>query len=373
MTKVCMLVTNPCINDARVLKEAASLSKEGHELVIWGISDNGTPASENKNGFVIKRINRKKKRNTLLGKLAYSSQFIYHSIKENADVYHAHDLSTLLECYIASKWKGSKVVYDSHELYIRDFDNKKNYKNLYFYLEHLLINRVNLVITVNSLIARELQQRYKLKNLPSVIMNCPPLSNSDNGKVNAELKSKYDGKKVIVFQGVIREGLGLRNLIRSFAYLNDEYNLLVLGDGPILDELIDLTRQLSLDQKIYFTGKIPHEELLSYTKIAHLGVIYPEEYNLSHYYMAPNKFFEYIHANIPVLAPDYPFLKENISKYEIGLLTDNEDPEDFARCITEFFSDRKKYEKMRENTEVAKNSLNWESEEKKLSELYHNL
>ncbi|WP_167848850.1 glycosyltransferase [Methanolobus halotolerans] len=368
-----MLVTNPCINDARVLKEATSLSKDGYELVIRAISNDGILPVQQKDGFCIKRMNRKIRQNTLLGKLSYSSKFIYHSIKENADIYHAHDMSTLLECYIASKWNRSKVIYDSHELFIRNFDNKKNYKNPYFYLERFLIKKVDLVITVNDFIAKELQQRYSLKNAPSVIMNCPSLYNSNEFDTKSELRSKCNSKNVVVFQGVIREGLGLRNLIRSIGYLNNDYKLLIIGDGPILDELIDLSKQLSLDHKIYFTGKVPHEELLSYTKIAHLGLIYPEKYNLSHYYMAPNKFFEYIHANIPVLVPDYPFLRENVLKYGIGLLADSENPEDFAKHITEVFSDRKKYANMKRNTETAKNNLNWENEEKKLIELYSGL
>ena len=371
--KICMLVTNPCTTDARVLKEATSLSKDGHELVIWAISKNEIPTFQQKDGFSIKRINKKMKENSFMGKLEHSPKFIYNSIKENADVYHAHDMSTLLECYIASKWNKSKVVYDSHELFIRDFNNTNNYKNIYYYLERFLIKKVDLIITVNDFIARELQQRYNLKNVPSVIMNCPSLRNSNECTTNTELESKYDGKNVIVFQGIIREGLGLRNLIKSVAYLSDDYNLLIIGDGPILEELIDLSKQLSLDQKIHFTGRIPQEELLSYTKIAHLGVIYPEKYNLSHYYMAPNKFFEYIHANIPVLVPDYPFLKENVLKYKIGLLADSENPEDFAKCIIEFFSNREKHEEMKRNTEIAKNNLNWENEEKKLLELYSKL
>lgn len=368
-----MLVTNPCTTDARVLKEATSLSKDGHELVIWALSKKEIPTFQQKDGFCIKRINKKMKENSFLGKLEHSPKFIYHSIKENADIYHAHDLSTLLECYIASKWNRSKVVYDSHELFIRDFNNKNNSRNIYYYLERFLIKKVNLVITVNDFIAQELQQRYKLQNVPSVIMNCPSLRNSNECSTNNELKSKYDGKNIIVFQGVIREGLGLRSLIRSFTYLNEDYSLLMIGDGPILDELIDLSKQLSLDQKICFTGKVPNEKLLSYTKIAHLGVIYPEKYNLSHHYMAPNKFFEYIHANIPVLVPNYPFLKENVLKYNIGLLADSEDPEDFAKCIVEFFSNREKYDEMKRNTEIAKNNLNWENEEKNLLELYRKL
>lgn len=370
MVKICMLVTNPCVNDARVLKEATSLSKDGHELVIRAISNNGIPMVQQKDGFCIKRTNRAAKQNTLLGKLAYSSKFIYHSIKENADVYHAHDMSTLLECYIASKWNRSKIIYDSHELFIRDFDNKKNYKNPYFYLERFLIKKVDLVITVNDHIARELQQRYKLESVPYVIMNCPSLHDSGELEMNNKLRSKCNAKNVIIFQGVIREGLGLRNLIRSVAYLNDDYKLLIVGDGPILQELIDLSEQLSLNKKIYFTGRVPNEELLSYTKLADLGVIYPEKYNLSHYYMAPNKFFEYIHANIPVLVPNYPFLKENVLKYKIGLLADSEDPEDFAKSIMEIFSDSRRYYDMKQNTEIAKNNLNWENEEKKLLELY---
>ncbi|MDW7731262.1 MAG: glycosyltransferase [Methanolobus sp.] len=368
-----MLVTNPCINDARVLKEATSLSKDGHELVVWAVSKNGIPTFQQKDGFSIKRISKKMKENSLLGKLEHSPKFIYHSIKENADVYHAHDLSTLLECYIASRWNRSKVIYDSHELFIRNYNNKNNYMNIYYYLEHFLIKKVDSIITVNDFIAEELQQRYNLKKEIVVLMNCPALedeNDDDNNCSNDDiLKNKAAGKQIIIYQGVMQKGRGLIQLVESMKYLDDNYFLLMVGDGPLKNKIEEVAKEEDI-KNIYFTGLVNFTHLFEYTKMANLGVILFENNSLNNYYASPNKLFEYIHCNLPILAPNYPFISSIVQKYNIGMLIDEIEPKKIADAIKNILSDQDRYFFMKSNTDVAKKDLNWENEEKKLLELY---
>ncbi|MFW5879263.1 MAG: glycosyltransferase family 4 protein, partial [bacterium] len=162
MQKVSMLVTNPCTNDARVLKEAKSLSENGYDVTIHAIAKDGIANFEKKDGFQIKRLNRVFKANSILGKFEFTIRSVPLLVKQNADIYHAHDCSTLLECYIASRIKRSKLVYDSHELYIRNYGNKSFGEKIYSLIEKKLIKKVNKIITVNEFIARELQDRYNL-------------------------------------------------------------------------------------------------------------------------------------------------------------------------------------------------------------------
>ena len=376
MKKVCMMLTNPCTNDARVIKEAISLAGNGYNVRILATMGDNIPEVEQAEGFTIRRIKRSFKSNTLLGKLEFTLKFTFAALREKADIYHAHDLSTLLECYIASRLNQSKLVYDSHELY---GDRSKRGLGVFLYstLEKRLIKKADPVITVNKYISNILATTYKLNNSPVIVMNCPSLEPSRGGTNYATSITPQDiyqikkNKRIILYQGVIQEGRGGMELIESMKYLDNEYYLLMVGDGPLKENLEGRSVKLGLDDRICFTGMVSLRHLSDYTRLADIGVILlSKKKSLNYYYASPNKLFEYIHANVPVLAPNYPFLKEIVEKYDIGMLIDAIGPKEIADKIKLILSDMGNYQRMKENTEVAKRELNWENEEKKLLEAY---
>lgn len=369
MKKVVMMVTNPCTNDARVLKESSSLSNEGCSVLILATKGENNETLTKKNGVTIKRIGRKFKPNTVLGKLYFSLRFTYAAIKEKGDIYHAHDLSTLLECYIASTLNKSRIVYDSHELYLSTYGEECLSQRIYGIIESKIINRVDNVITVNDLIAQELMQRYNLSHKPIVVMNTPCLKNSGDSTEN--IKPNFNGKKIILYQGTMQKGRGLFQLIESMEYLPAEYQLLMIGDGPLKEELELLATKKCLN--VHFTGMIPLDVLSSYTKIADLGVILFENESKNNFYASPNKLFEYIHANVPILAPDYPFIQQIVTKYEIGILIKEITSKNVADSILNMFENQDKYNSMKYNTQLAKKDLNWEIEMKKIADLYEKI
>ena len=87
MKKCCMMVTNPCTNDARVLKEATALSESGYDVVILATRGTNTAEVERMAGFTIKRKKRKFRSNTLLGKLEFTLKFTFMAINEKADAF----------------------------------------------------------------------------------------------------------------------------------------------------------------------------------------------------------------------------------------------------------------------------------------------
>jgi glycosyltransferase involved in cell wall biosynthesis len=113
--------------------------------------------------------------------------------------------------------------------------------------------------------------------------------------------------------------------------------------------------------------------LSSYTKIADLGVILFENESKNNFYASPNKLFEYIHANIPILAPDYPFIRQVVTKYKIGTLIKEITSKNVADSILNMFENQDKYNSMKYNTQLAKKELNWEIEMKKLVDVYEKI
>lgn len=377
MKNVCMMVTNTCTHDARVLKEAASLTKNGYHVTILAVMGNNTKRNEVIDGFCIKRITRKIKPFTFFGKLEFSLKFIYYSMKEKADIYHAHDLSTLLECFISSRINKSALIYDSHELFVRNYGRMSLGEFSYYFLEKNLIKRVNSIITVNQYISKKLKSRYSLPKDPVVVMNCPVLNpkNIDSSSVfnrdlYNEILNNTANRRIILYQGNIQDGRGLLELVESMHYLSDkEFCLLMIGDGFLKNKLEEIVAEREI-KNIYFTGMLNLNQLAEYTKIADLGVILFENNSLNNYYGSPNKLFEYIHGNIPILAPNYPFIRDIIGKYDIGVLIEEITPEKISDRITYVFQDLDKYNSMKNNTIVAKKELNWEIEERKLVSLY---
>ena len=377
-----MLLTNPCTNDARVIKEAMTLAGSGYDVRILATMGNKTPTIEHLEGIVIKRIRKKFQSNTLLGKIEFTLKFTFAAVREKANIYHAHDLSTLLECYIASRINRSRLVYDAHELFA-DPTKSRLAAFLYSILEKHLIKKADLVITVDNYRSNVLATTYKLKSLPMFLMNVPPLKPLQLGADHAASVTPEDisrlkkNRRIILHQGTIQAGrgggMGLAELVESMKYLDDQYYLLMVGDGPLREDLQKMAVEMDVDQRISFTGMVSLTRLPDYTRLADIGVIVFKNTCLDYYYASPNKLFEYIHANVPVLAPDYPLLKEIVEKYGIGVLIDKIEPEEIAAKIKLAFSDMNNYRRMKENTGVAKRELNWENEERKLIGAYQAL
>lgn len=377
-----MMLTNPCTNDARVMKEAMTLAGNGYNVRILATMGNNTPETEDIDGIVIKRIRRKFQSNTLPGKIEFTLKFTFAAVRERADIYHAHDLSTLLECYIASRVNRSRLVYDAHELFA-DPTKSRVGAFLYSILEKCLIKKADLVITVDNYRSHVLATTYKLKTLPMFLMNVPPLKSFRLGadyiaSVTPEDISRLKkNRRIILHQGAIQAGrgggMGLVELVASMKFLDDEYYLLMVGDGPLRKDLEKMAVETGVDRRICFTGMVSLARLPDYTRLADIGMIVFKNTCPDYYYASPNKLFEYIHANVPVLAPDYPLLKEIVEKYNIGVLLDRIEPEEIAAKIKLAFSDMNNYKGMKENTDAAKRDLNWENEEKKLIGAYSTL
>ncbi|MDP4686221.1 MAG: glycosyltransferase family 4 protein [Salibacteraceae bacterium] len=290
-----------------------------------------------------------------------------------ADILHFHDLHTLpIIGYLKSPEK-VKMVYDSHELYTEIHTLNADQKKKYTKIESEQIHVVDHVITVNKSIARELSERYGVKE-PTIVMNCPPAMLKVPEK-SALLRNKAGIKSdelVILYQGGYSTGRGLEELILSMKYVKNG-SLVMMGWGPIEDDLRALASKNGLASKIKFIPPAEQHEVLKYTCGADLGIIPYRAIGLNNYYTSPNKLFEYIQAYVPVAGSDFPELKRIIEGHEIGGLFNPDDPESIGNCINILLSDKEELARLRNNVITTSELYSWEVEEKKLVSIYQNL
>jgi len=116
------------------------------------------------------------------------------------DIVHANDLNTLLAGVMYKKIYGSKLIYDSHEVWV---DTLCAYPLIVIKIvsayENFLIKYADEVITVNNLISDELSERYNIPK-PHVVMNVPSLQ---------QVKQPEHGDVKVIYQGKYNVGRNL--------------------------------------------------------------------------------------------------------------------------------------------------------------------
>jgi glycosyltransferase involved in cell wall biosynthesis len=297
------------------------------------------------------------------------------AMAEPFDVFHAHDLNTLLPAAAAARRTGRPLVYDSHELYPDVSGLSRKERFIWRRIEPRLIRRATHVITVCESIAGELVRRYRIAP-PTVLLNCPPaVALAETGPTNL-LRARAglteaDGP-VVLYQGGFAPGRGIDALIDASVHL-ERGVLVLMGWGPIEDDLARQIERLGMQGKVRIIAPVSRAELLPHTAGADVGVIPYQPVGLNNYYTTPNKLFEYIAAGLPIAASAVPELQRFLGDHDVGLTFDPYDPRAIASTINRMLSDAELLAQMRASATAAATVLNWEHEQVKLVRLYQEL
>jgi glycosyltransferase involved in cell wall biosynthesis len=86
---------------------------------------------------------------------------------------------------------------------------------------------------------------------------------------------------------------------------------------------------------------------------------------LNYYYALPNRIFDFIRANVPVLATDFPEIRRIVAHYGTGTLIDRYEPEFLADTIRKMLA----MEKDKAGFATANAELSWEKESETILEM----
>jgi glycosyltransferase involved in cell wall biosynthesis len=100
-----------------------------------------------------------------------------------------------------------------------------------------------------------------------------------------------------------------------------------------------------------------------------VGVSLLEDTCENHRLALPNKLFEYLAADLPVVVSDLPEMSRLVGERGVGWTTDPGDPADIARVLEVAVNERDD-PALHERVHVAAAELNWPHERPRLTALY---
>ncbi|MER3328627.1 MAG: glycosyltransferase, partial [Candidatus Kapaibacterium sp.] len=152
-----------------------------------------------------------------------------------------------------------------------------------------------------------------------VIKNLPPKEKLEESNFLREQLNISQDKLVLLYQGWVLEGRGLDTIVIAMKNI-DFAELVIIGDGEYLKSLKNLVNKEGLDTKVHFTGLIPYNELSKATMSADIGLVLFSDTSISYQNALPNKLFEFIQSNIPVITSNQQTMKQIVEKENIGIV-----------------------------------------------------
>ena len=131
-----------------------------------------------------------------------------------------------------------------------------------------------------------------------------------------------NGSVTLGFVGGLRPWHGVEILPELLARLSKRspgLRLVIAGDGQLRDELERGFKKRGLDQRVHFTGALPHEEVPTVIRQFDIALApYPKADH--DFYFSPLKLFEYLACGVPVVAARLGQIAEVVTDGKTGLL-----------------------------------------------------
>jgi glycosyltransferase involved in cell wall biosynthesis len=193
---------------------------------------------------------------------------------------------------------------------------------------------------------------------------------SKEGDNSKEILNPHN-KKVLVYHGEFVKSRGLDNLIYSLQILNkknDNFLLILLGDGKDKDYLKDLVLSLKLSNNVVFIDPVSYKEVPKILRVADCAVLpFPDVIGWS--VSSPLKIMEYIALDLRIVATDILAHREIKNIFNSIKLAKNNKPDVLADSIESSF----RTNKINMDYTLIKDNISWESQAKNLIKYINSL
>lgn len=275
--------------------------------------------------------------------------------------------------------KGVKLVYDAHEL-----ETEKNTvdgfrKRALKVIEKNLIKHVDKVSVVSKCIADWYEREYKIskvyliRNIPYNHFSSYTLG-GEKGEVlknEKKIRTKFnigDDEIVFLYQGGLMAGRAILVWLDIFKNMpSKKKHIVYMGYGYFEKEI---KQYADKHPNIHLHPAVHPDVIHEYSVDANIGLSIIENTCMSYYFCLPNKLYEYILCNVPVLVSDFPEMSRAVFELKSGWVI-NPTYEEMYKFVDEItLSEIKQKKALCDNN---KNKIGWHTEEKILLEMYQGL
>lgn len=361
MKRIVFLITNDPNYDQRMQRICHSLQTNGYKVTLIGTDVRGR--KQLSGSYEQKQLHSVFRK----GKMFYAEfnlKAFFTLLFMPFDAVCAIDLDAIMPCYLVSKLRNKKRVYDAHELFceLPEVIRRPRIYGAWKRIEKWCLPAFRHGYTVSESISAEYNRMYG--HSYSTIRNISMLHNEPFGE--NPVNQPY-----ILYQGALNEGRGIEQLLSAMKHV--PLPLVLCGEGNFSAKAKEIVNELGLQEKVMFRGMIEPSLLRAYTFHATIGLNQGDGTGLNNYLSLNNKFFDYIHAGLPQVAMDFPEFRKINAQFEVALLIPDLQETTIANAINTLLTDKNMYARLKLNCERAKLVLNWQREEEKLLDFYKRL
>ncbi|NOR87496.1 MAG: glycosyltransferase [Bacteroidales bacterium] len=389
MARILMTLESDFPHDERVEKEAKALIEGGHEVHILCYTKTHQTPYEIWNNIHIHRFQISKwiyKSSALCLQFPFYFNFWSKKLKTllhktTFDIIHIHDLPLVS---VIEKLKAKyhfKTVLDLHEnwpvLMNMGAFSSKFPVNLFFSFnqwkqyEKKWVQRVNGVITVIEEAKQRLVNFGTSKDKIIVASNTIDLESFQLPKIQ---KTLHDFS--IIYSGGVNEHRGLHIVLQALKNLKDKgikIHLVIVGGGNYMNTLKEMAKDLHLENQLIDLGWKSYQEMME--KIVSAQVLIIPHLRSEHTDATiPNKLFQYMYAQKPLLVSNCTPLKRIVEKENAGIVYEDRNADDLAVKIQDIYQDYEKYlASSIKNKLTVEERYHWGVEAGKLNLFYENI
>lgn len=293
----------------------------------------------------------------------YIKNYVLHPINAipSADLYYLHAPYQFAAVYWASRFGAIPFIYDAH-----DFYPVVNPNAFYKRLESWCTRKATAVVTVSEGVASLMNREFGCQ--PVILQNCQDerLERSRAEGIRSALRLSKDDF-CLLSVGNAKVGQGVVEALKALRGLPSSVHVAFLGrDYEQYQHVIDKMR---LRGRVHILPPVRADEVVPFIRSADASLIlyFPSDVNYEN--ALPNKFFQAVSAELPLIYPELPEIKKLAEQYGLGISVDTQSPESIRTAVMQLLKQQDTVSRIKKNLREARAALSWEQEEEVLFDL----
>ncbi len=264
--------------------------------------------------------------------------FELRKLLKSTDVVHLHAPHPLAEICLTLANPKCPIIITHHSDVIR----QKFLAPLHTFLVSFLYRRADAIVvpTTNHVNTSKILGRFahKCRCIPFAL-NTNSLTPPDKFRVSSNAEKPY-----FLFVGRLVGYKGVDVLLNAFTKVNESFNLKIIGTGPLKDELKVLTRNLNLEDRVEFLGRVDSNEDFSRYYAESTALVLPSVSSNENFGMVQ---LEAMYYSKPIVATNLQSGVPAVAEPGVSsLLAEPGDPSSLSKSMNELANDENKVLKM---------------------------
>jgi len=182
--------------------------------------------------------------------------------------------------------------------------------------------------------------------------------------------------RVVGFVGTFVPHQGLSDLVSSARLTlekSPDVNFLLVGDGPMRNEIVHMVEAMGLMDYFLFPGAVPQEKVVFFINAMDVCVAPFTRSRNERIGLSPLKIYDYMACGKPIVASDIKGVGDLLRKNDIGLAVTPEDPASLAKAVLLALDDQNLASRcLQRAPAIIKKSFTWQITAQKVAEVCSN-